>query len=238
MNIQRWTAAPAALALGALLLLGGCGAAAAEEPYYCPALQLTGDVPQVVSFYRDPAGYWADCGEGSVETEVSGDAERITEDGTARAMSLADMLQLSGICAEESHMYFAGYDGMMACADAALAEDIYVHFGKNGWEITGDDLPPSIGVKGAERIILVADHPEQVDSAVSVTDENGYTRWISPGTLWIMESSAQLHFHGESQISGRQVSVYTTDSWSTMGASRLINHGNSIEVVEEGYAGS
>ncbi len=74
----------------------------------------------------------------------------------------------------------------------------------------------------------MADRPDEVEASVTVADDSGYERIVSPGTLLIMELTSALKFHGQSSNNGRDVSVFTTDSYVELGGTKLVLDGNRI----------
>lgn len=199
---------------------------------YQPALCVIGDVENTVSLRCDGGKYLLTVSageEGSSDGQTECETHDFTfEDEKHSGILLSDVIQQAELASGESHIWFAGFDGMMSSVEAAKLEENYLVFGANGWEMMNVDYPASSNVKEMEYIAVVADDPSTVPAAVTVTDDGGYERVLSPGTLFLEETVSSRKYHGQSEKSGKSVVVFTTDTWVEIGGERLTLDGNRI----------
>ena len=224
---------------------------------YEPELSFVGDVEKAVSLRYEEGRYLLSVarteedgnGERDAEAAESGEAEQETESGNPeecavhsftfeggkhRGVLLSDVMKQAGIVSDASHIYFAGYDGMMSSVDASSLGENYLVFGANGWEVMNEGYPASSNVKAMEYVVTVANDPAEVPAAVNVTDDSGHERVISPGTLFLENSVSSRRFHGQSEKGGQSVVVFTTDTWVQIGQERLQLDKNRIVRMSDG----
>ena len=191
---------------------GGTGA-------YEPELSFIGDVENAVNLRYEDGRYLLSAESGTAE---ECETQSFTFEGERhRGVLLSDIMKQAGIASEASHIYFAGYDGMLSSVDASSLGENYLVFGANGWEVMNEGYPASSNVKAMECVVTVADDPSDVPAAVTVTDDSGPERVISPGTLFLEDSVSSRRFHGQSEKGGQSVVVFTTDTWVQIGQERL-----------------
>ena len=220
-----------ALCEGILLLTGVCTKA---DSAYIPSLQVVGDVENSATVTYSDGKYSVSIDGGE---KISCKTMTFDSDGkTYKGVFLGDITGAVGLCTEKTHIYYCGYDDMLSSIDASTLADNYIVFTSNGWEAINLDYPPSSNVKGMEYIVAVADNPEDVENSVTVTDDSGYERILSPGTLFITDTTYTRKYHGQSEKGGKQVTVFTTDKFVEIGGKRLVLDGNKITDLDEANA--
>lgn len=195
-----------------------------------PKLSFLGDIENAVSLQYDGGDYLLPSGQ-CEKHSFTFEGERYS------GVLLSDVLKQAGVISGDSHIYFAGYDGMLSSIDASALGENYLVFGENGWEVMNEGYPASSNVKAMEYVVTVADDPADVPSSVTVTDDNGHERILSPGTLFLEDSVSSRSFHGRSEKNGQAVAVFTTDSWTEIGGERLRLEGNRIIGMSENGQG-
>lgn len=240
MSQKRWIAGFAAvfvlmvLVIGAYLVFWRGGTAKAA---YLPALRVEGDVENTAELRSEGNTYvltLSDADGEERDTEKTMETYNFTFEGEKYSgILLSDVIEQTGLSAEKSHIYFAGWDGMMSSIDAVNMEKNYIVFGGNGWEAMNEGYPASANVKEMECIVAVADSPADVKDSLTVKDDSGYERTLSAGTLFLMDSAASRKYHGQSEKSEKSVVVFTTDRFVQIGGQRLKMDGNRIVSMDE-----
>ncbi len=237
---KRWIVGFAAVFVLAILFIGAFlifyrGSAA--EAAYLPALKVQGDVQNAAELKAEGKTYVLTFSNGEGEEKDAGKTMKtysFTFEGEKHSgILLSDVIEQTGLAAEKSHIYFAGWDGMMSAIDAVNMEKNYIVFGSNGWEVMNEGYPASSNVKEMECIVAVADRPADVEDSLTVKDDGGYERTLSAGTLFLMDSAASRKYHGQSEKSGKSVVVFTTDRFVEIGGQRLKMEGNKIVSIDE-----
>ncbi len=112
---------------------------------YIPPLTVQGDVETVLPLQYDGKQYTASSTDRETATVL--ETKSFVFDGSKhRGIPLTSILDVSGLYAEECHIYLAGYDGMMSSLDVSQLVENYVLFTENGWEIMNVDWQPSCNV--------------------------------------------------------------------------------------------
>lgn len=219
-NIKRLAAA-AFLCAVAVVCFSGCAGAgssssAVNAGEYAPSFEITGDVEKVFSFTPDGDGVALKKETPAVEAEYN-DGWRI-----------ADLVKESAPYTQDSTVYIQGWDGMMASIAFNELDENWLTFGKNGWECVSDGYPESLAVKGARRIIVVADDPSDVPSSVKVIADDSIERNVSPGSLCLKDTVSTVIWQGESTKNDNSVSVWLTEQYAQIGDTKLTADGNTI----------
>lgn len=217
---NRLIALAAACSLILMTALTGCAGQGSQDAYR-PAVSITGDVEQTVTLSPD--------GTGSVTKSESAAAAGDKRSG----WRLSSLIDEAGEYTEESAVYIQGWDGMMASIRLGELDENWLVFGENGWECVSDGYPESLAVKEIRRVIVVADDPDDVPCAVTVTAEDGLERTLSPGSLYLRDAVSSISWQGESSKNDRSVSVWLTDSYAQIGESRLYADGNTIADMDD-----
>ncbi len=245
MSRKRWIAGFAAVFVLVILIIGAYliffGGGAAKAPYL-PALRVEGDVRNAAKLRSEGNAYvltLSDADGKEKDTEKTMKTYNFTFEGEKYSgILLSDVIEQTGLSAEKSHIYFAGWDGMMSSIDAVNMGKNYIVFGGNGWEVMNEGYPASANVKEMECNVAVADSPSDVEDSLTVKDDSGYERTLSAGTLFLMDSAASRKYHGQSEKSGKSVVVFTTDRFVQIGGQRLKMDGNRIVSMDEEDGGA
>lgn len=217
--VMRMTAAAAACIITAAAAAGcaapGGGQAQADQSYE-PALEITGDIQNVMSLKPDGSG----AETAAEKAEAAG--------GDRSGWRLKDIAAEAQPYSEDSAVYLQGWDGMMASIRLDELDANWLVFGTNGWECISDGYPESLGVKEIRRVIIAADDPADVPSSVKVMADDGIERVLSPGSLYINDYVSSVEWQGDSDKNGNTVSVLLTDSYTQVGDKKLKPDGNKI----------
>lgn len=210
-----------------LLVFSGEG----QSGRYLPSLTIDGDVGCAAKLSSSDGKYILTCnGE---ETDLSAEVFEF-EGAEYTGVLLSDIIAETELEAEKTHIYYVGWDGMMSSVDAASLEKNYIVFGEHGWEAMNEGYPASSNVKEMKSITAVADNPSDVPASVTVKDDSGYDRTVSPGTLLLlMDRVSSPRYHGQSEKAGKEVVVMTTDTYVQIGESRLTVQDNEIKDLSE-----
>ena len=220
MKFTARMAAAAAICLMMAAAAAGCaapgGVQSQADGAYEPAIEITGDVENVISLKPDGSG-----------TETA--AEKADAAGDARSgWRVRSIVEEAQPYSDDSAVYIQGWDGMMASIRLGELDANWLVFGQNGWECVSDGYPESLGVKEIRRVIVVADDPSDVPSSVNVMADDGIERTVSPGSLYIKDCVSSVEWQGESSKNDKSVSVLLTDSCVQIGDTRLKPDGNKI----------
>ena len=220
---SRMTAAAAAFTITAAALTG-CAAPGGGQPQaehaYEPAIDITGDVQNVISLKPD--------GEGTNVSAEKADADKEQRNG----WRISELVKEADPYSDDSALYIQGLDGMMASVRIEDLGENWLVFGENGWECVSDGYPESLGVKEIKRIAVVADDPSDVPASVNVMADDGIERTVSPGSLYIKDYESSVEWQGESDKNGKSVSVLLTDSFTVTGDKKLRADGNRIDASD------
>jgi len=137
--------------------------------------------------------------------------KRVTKDNrNATAIALADVINAAKPRSTSYDLLFVGADGL---SSKIKGDDLtgcnLAYTDQYDWELINELHPISSQVKNLREIIVISTNCDDDKNAVGINDQSGY-RSTTAGNLFLSGFKEKRIFEGQSQLNGKEVTVYTT----------------------------
>lgn len=175
-------------------ITGGCKLEPANEGY-APGFQVIGDVETALDV-NSMNGY---------RTETIKKDNKVY--GT---MPLEDIIVSAKPRSTSFDLIFVGEDGLSSKIKGDDLSGCHLAYSKKfDWELINEFHPISSQVKNLKSIVVISTAIDDDKNAVGINDKNGY-RSTTSGNLFLSGYTEARIFEGQSELNGKEVTVYTT----------------------------